>query len=220
MEYYKEQLSPEILQKRFPSFEPELCEAITTEGFWGHVEKGEPLLKGDEYIKCFPLMLDGLLRIYREDDNGRETQLYYLKQGEVCAMALSCCTNRLKSTISAMAEEDTDVMMVPVELLDQWMGQFPSWKHFVMGAYKSRFDELLDTIDSLAFKKMDERLITFLIEYHQSSGNTEFQGTHESIARALTSSREVISRLLKTLEKQGKITLSRNRIDFKNLLSE
>lgn len=218
MEYYDEKLSPEILRKRFPTFEKELCEAITELGFWGHVEKGDLLLKGDEYIKGFPLVLDGILRIFREDEKGRETQLYYLNHGEVCAMALSCCTNRLKSNISAMAEEDTDVMMVPVELLDEWMTQFPSWKHFVMSAYKNRFDELLDTIDSLAFKKMDQRLITFLIEYNSSTGNTEFHGTHEDIARALTSSREVISRLLKALEKQGRITLSRNRIEFQNLI--
>lgn len=218
MEYYKEKLSPEILQKRFPEFETALCQEITDNGTWAHIEKGEHIMKNDQYIQSFPLVLDGLLRIYREDDKGRETQLYYLNTGEVCSMALTCCVSRLKSNISAIAEEDADVMLVPVNFLDEWMSKYTSWKHFVMYSYKDRFDELIETIDSLAFKKMDERLIAFFEEYNSSTGNTEFKGTHEEIARALTSSREVVSRLLKTLEKQGKVALSRNKVEFSKLI--
>lgn len=218
MEFYKEKLSPEILQKRFPEFETALCKEITDNGSWAHIEKGEFIMKNDQYIQSFPLVLDGLLRIFREDDKGRETQLYYLNTGEVCSMALTCCVSRLKSNISAIAEEDADVMLVPVNFLDEWMSKYTSWKHFVMYSYKDRFDELLETIDSLAFKKMDERLVAYFEEYNSSTGNTIFKGTHEDIARALTSSREVISRLLKALEKQGKIELSRNKVDFEKLI--
>lgn len=218
MKFYHETLNSEILNSRFPGFEAELAQQISKHGQWAHVEQGDILMQSGGYIQGIPLVLDGLLRIYREDDMGRENQLYYLQRGEVCATALTCCSSKVKSTISAVAEEDTDVLIIPIKFLDEWMDRFPTWKHFVMQAYKSRFDELLETIDSLAFKKMDQRLISFLIDYNHSTGKTEYHGKHEDIARALTSSREVISRLLKVLEKEGKITLSRNNIDFKNLL--
>ncbi len=220
MEIYTDKLSPEIIHKRFPIFETELCEEISEKGTWASVEKGEKLMQGDNYIKTFPLVLDGILRITREDEKGRETRLYYLNRGEVCAMALTCCMSYSKSNISATAEEDADVMMLPVNLLDEWLSKYQGWKQFVMFAYKDRFDELLETIDSLAFKKMDERLITFFEDYHKSTKKFKFKGTHEEIARALTSSREVVSRLLKTLEKQGKITLGRNKIGFEELIKQ
>ncbi len=219
MELYTEKLRPEIIQKRFPQFELGLCEEISEQGQWTYVEKGEKLMQGDNYIKSFPLVLDGILRISREDDKGRESRLYYLKTGEVCAMALTCCMSYSKSNIHATAEEDADVMMLPVNLLDEWMSKYQGWKQFVMLAFKDRFDELLETIDSLAFKKMDERIITFFEDYHKSTGNNEFRGTHEEIARALTSSREVVSRLLKSMEKQGKIELGRNRVNFEKLMA-
>jgi len=220
MEFYKEKLNPEIIHKRFPQFEMKLCEAISELGQWAHVEKGEKLMQGDNYIKSFPLVLDGILRISREDNKGRESRLYYLNTGEVCAMALTCCMSYSKSSINATAEEDADVMMLPVNLLDEWMSTYQSWKQFVMLSFKDRFDELLETIDSLAFKRLDERIITFFEDYYKSTNHTEFKGTHEEIARALTSSREVVSRLLKSLEKQGKIELGRNRVNFKNLIKE
>lgn len=219
MEFYKDKLNPEIIHKRFPQFELSLCEEISEKGQWAHVEKGEKLMHGDNYIKSFPLVLDGILRISREDDKGRESRLYYLNTGEVCAMALTCCMSYSKSSIHATAEEDADVMMLPVNLLDEWMSVYQGWKQFVMLAFKDRFDELLETIDSLAFKKMDERIVTFFEDYNRSTGNHEFRGTHEEIARALTSSREVVSRLLKSLEKQGKIELGRNRVNFEKLIS-
>ncbi len=217
MEYYNEKLSPEILQKRFPGFELDLCREISENGSWVHIEKGDFILQNEQQIKQFPLILDGILRIFREDDNGRETQLYYLNRGEVCTMALTCCVSHLKSSISAVAEEDTDVMLVPLHFIDEWISKFISWKHFVLYSYQERFDELIDTIDSLAFMKMDERLIDYFKNYHKTTGKTLYKGTHEEIARALTSSREVISRLLKTLENNGKVTLGRNKVDFEKL---
>ena len=220
MEIYNDKLNPEIIRKRFPLFEPELCQEVSDHGTWAFVEKGEPLMQGDNYIKTFPLVLDGILRISRNDDSGKETRLYYLNAGEVCAMALTCCMSYSKSNIYAVAEEDADVMLLPVNLLDEWLSKYQGWKQFMMFAYKDRFDELLETVDSLAFKKMDERLVTFFIDYHKTTKKTEYRGTHEEIARALTSSREVISRLLKALEKEGKIELGRNRVNFKGLVEK
>ncbi|MDC1106861.1 Crp/Fnr family transcriptional regulator [Prolixibacteraceae bacterium] len=207
-------LNPEIIQKRFPVLELELCEKIAEVGSWTEISKGDLLIQEDKYIKKFPLVLDGVLRIYRSDADGRESLLYYLTRGEVCLMALTCCMEHFKSNVNIIAEEDTDVISVPVRYLDEWLVEYESWKVFVLRSYKSHFDGLLETIDSLAFKKMDERLLSFFIEYKKSTEKDYFQGTHGEIASSLTTSREVVSRLLKALEKDGKVLLSRNRVDF------
>ncbi|QZT38084.1 Crp/Fnr family transcriptional regulator [Halosquirtibacter xylanolyticus] len=207
-------LNPEIIQKRFPILDLNLCEKIADVGSWTEIPKGQMLIQEDKYIKKFPLVLDGVLRIYRSDSDGRESLLYYLTRGEVCLMALTCCMEHFKSNVNIVAEEDTDVISVPVRYLDEWLVEYESWKVFVLRSYKSHFDGLLETIDSLAFKKMDERLLSFFVEYQKSTGKKYFQGTHGEIASSLTTSREVISRLLKALEKEGKVNLSRNRVDF------
>lgn len=207
-------ISPELIQKRFPILEISLCELLSEVGEWTEVSKGNVLIQEDKYIKRFPLVLDGVLRIYRTDQDGRESLLYYLKKGEVCLMALTCCMEHFKSNVNIIAEEDTDVLSVPVKYLDEWMTKYESWKVYIMRSYKSHFDGLLETIDSLAFKKMDERLLSFFEEYQRSTGKQYFQGTHGDIANSLTTSREVVSRLLKVLEKNGKVQLGRNRVDF------
>ncbi len=120
--------------------------------------------------------------------------------------------------IGAIAEEETTVVVLPVELLDSWMSNYQTWKEFVMSSMRKRFDELLNTLDSIAFLKMDERLERFFLDRYRTSGEKIFVGSHQDIALSLNTSREVISRLLKQMEKKGMITLSRNRVDFSNLL--
>ncbi|HPB06513.1 MAG TPA: Crp/Fnr family transcriptional regulator, partial [Prolixibacteraceae bacterium] len=138
--------------------------------------------------------------------------------GQVCAMALTCCMGRMQSNITAYAEEETEIIRIPVDFLDKWMVSYSTWKEFVMYAYRSRFDELLTTIDGIAFKKMDERLVKFFTDRYKATGEAIYTGTHQEIATNLTSSREVISRLLKQLEKSGQIIISRNKIDFSSLV--
>jgi CRP/FNR family transcriptional regulator len=171
-----------------------------------------------KYIRSFPIVLEGLIRVCRKDDEGREVLLYYLNPGQVCAMALTCCMGRMQSNISAFADEDAEIIRIPVECLDHWMANYVTWKEFVMHAYRNRFDELLTTIDGIAFKKMDERLEKFFSDRYKANGETIFNGTHQEIASSLASSREVISRLLKQLEKNKKIIIGRNKIDFSSLV--
>ncbi len=210
---------PQILEKRFPYFEPELRQAIGREGIITELEEGDEMMHEGQYIKTFPLLLEGIVRVYRIDDEGRELLLYYLNPGEVCAMALTCCMNHIKSNIRAVADSKVTQIRIPVQFLDLWMVQFKTWKEFIMYAFRKRFDELLETIDSIAFKNMDERLIKFFADRHRSTGNTVYTGTHQEIADLLNTSREVVSRLLKKLELDRKIMISRNKIDFKSLVS-
>lgn len=182
------------------------------------IAEGEELIRDGQYIKSFPLVIEGTVRVYRLDDDGRELLLYYLNPGEVCAMALTCCMGHIRSNIKAVAESPATVVRVPVPLLDQWMATYRTWKEFVMYAYRRRFDELLETIDGIAFMNMDSRLLKFFTDRYQSTNQTTFTGTHQDIALALNSSREVVSRLLKKLEQQRRIVIGRNKIDYSALV--
>jgi CRP/FNR family transcriptional regulator, anaerobic regulatory protein len=218
MELHDIPISADIIRKRFPFFEKGLIEEISKEGEWVSVETGDELMSEGKFIRSFPIVLEGLIRVCREDEEGREVLLYYLNPGQVCAMALTCCMGRMQSNISAYADEGAEIIRIPVECLDRWMANYTTWKEFVMFAYRNRFDELLTTIDGIAFKKMDERLEKFFIDRYKANGETIFNGTHQDIANSLASSREVISRLLKQLEKTGKIIIGRNKIDFSALV--
>ena len=210
---------PKILEKRFPYFEPALREAIGHEGRITELEEGDEMIREGQYNKSFPLLLEGIVRVCRMDAEGRELLLYYLNPGEVCAMALTCCMGHTKSNIRAIAESRITLVQIPVPNLDVWMVQFQTWKEFIMYAYRKRFDELLDTIDGIAFKNMDDRLIKFFADRNRTTGLTIFSGTHQEIALLLNTSREVVSRLLKKLENDQKIIISRNKIDFTSLIS-
>ncbi|MDA3880289.1 MAG: Crp/Fnr family transcriptional regulator [Prolixibacteraceae bacterium] len=218
MEIHNIPVSVDVIRKRFPFFEATLIEDISKEGEWVTVEEGDELMSEGKYIRSFPIVLEGLIKVCRNDAEGREVLLYYLNPGQVCAMALTCCMGRMQSNIGAYAETDTEIIRIPVDCLDQWMVKYTTWKEFVMYAYRNRFDELLTTIDSIAFKKMDERLLKFFDDRFKATGKTVYTGTHQDIANSLTTSREVVSRLLKQLEKEGSVTIGRNKIDFAPLV--
>ena len=207
----------EIVKKRFPFFESGLRSAISEAGTFKEFEAQEELIREDQYIRSFPIVLSGLIKVSRTDEEGKELLLYYLRPGEVCTVSLICCMDRTRSRVKAIAEEETTAIVVPVELLDSWMTMFQTWKEYVMRSMQMRFDELLNALDSIAFLKMDERLEKFFTDRYRSSGSKIFEGSHQDVALAMNSSREVISRLLKQMEKKGLISLSRGRIDYSPL---
>ena len=207
----------DLVKKRFPFFESELRSAISESGTFTEFEGGQELIREDQFIKSFPIVLSGMIKVSRTDETGNELLLYYLRPGEVCTVSLICCMDRTRSRVKAVAEEDTTAIVVPVELLDSWMTTYQTWKEYVMRSMQLRFDELLDVLDSIAFLKMDERLEKFFTDRYSSSGAKIFEGSHQDVALAMNSSREVISRLLKQMEKKGLISLSRGRIDYSPL---
>lgn len=208
----------EGVKNQYHFLEKELQEEILKNGVFKTFQTNDVLIREGQFITRFPLVLKGLIRVTRASDDGNELLLYYLKQNEVCAMSLTCCMTNLTSTIKAIAEEETEVILLPVELLDNWMCKYASWKNFIMQTFQNRFRELIETIDSIAFLKLDERLVRYFTDRHKKSGTTTLNETHQDLALRLNTSREVISRLLKQLEKSGKIKLSRNFIDFSGLV--
>lgn len=193
-------------------FEPELLEEIENHGVLVSVKSGSILIQSGQIINQIPIVLSGLVKVTRMDDNGNELLLYYIGSKESCAMTFTCCMQKHPSEINAMVEEDAEILLIPIQLMDEWMMKFTTWKSFVMTTVRLRFNELLKSIDQIAFMKLDERLVTYLKDKVKSTGSTIVNASHQTIAEELASSRVVISRLLKKLENDKKVILYRNQI--------
>lgn len=206
------------LHKIFPELHsPELLASIQEKATKKSFKAGDIIIDFGSYIKFTPLLLKGVIKIVREDKDGHELFMYYLNPGDTCAVSLTCCLSEQKSEIRAIAEDDVELLAIPANLMDSWMFSHLDWKNFIMNTYRKRFDELLKTIDEIAFNKMDVRLKNYLKKKALVTGKNSITSTHQEIANDLSSSREVISRLLKQLEKKGGIKLGRNTIDVSEL---
>lgn len=195
-------------------FEQKLLEEFVQIAHHSAISAGDVLISPGAYVRSIPIILNGTIKILRADDDGREILMYYIRSGESCAMSLTCCLNARKSEILAVAEENAEMVLIPVNKVDEWITKYPTWRQFVFETYQRRFDDLLGTIDSVAFQKMDTRLWNYLKTKSSLSNHSFIEVTHEAIALELGTSREVISRLLKQLEKLGRVHLSRNRIEI------
>jgi CRP/FNR family transcriptional regulator len=193
-------------------FEEELIKEIETKGKYLSVKAGDYILRIGDTVRQIPIVLSGILKVSRLEEDGRELLLYHIKPYESCAMTFTCCMQQYPSEIQALAEEDCELLVVPVGVMDEWLVKYPTWKAFIMKTIRSRFHELLNTIDQVAFHKLDERLISFLKESSKNSGSALINLSHEQIAANLATSREVISRLLKKLENEKKVLLFRNQL--------
>jgi len=210
----------ELIRKTFPFLEKDLIAEIAEVSVINELEPDQSLLGEGDYIKSFPMVIDGCLRVVRLSEDGNELLLYYLNQGEICSMALTCCMGLQKSNIKMVAEERSVVLTIPVDKPEKWMTEYRTWKEFMMYSYRKRFEELLDTIDSIAFTKLDERIVRFFEDRFRSTGKTIFHGTHQEIAIQLNTSREVISRLLRNLEKKGLLVTDRNSVNYTILINK
>ena len=194
------------------TFEPALIKEMQELGEVKHFKEGDLIIDYGKYIRMMPLIVKGTIKVLRKDERGKEILLYYLSSHEACSMAYSCCLEAKKSEIKAIAEEDVDLIAIPHAKLDDWLCKYPSWKNYLMRSFNERFLELLKSIESIAFHKLDERLISYLKEKQRYSGSTVIKTSHYLIADELATSRVVVSRLLKQLENDGKILLYRNEI--------
>ena len=193
-------------------FEKELLVEILATGTYKKVDEGSELIDIGSEIKYMPLVINGAIKILREDENGDELALYFIEQGDTCAMTITCCFGSAKSKIRAIAERDSELLMIPVQKIAEWMSKYKTWQSFILQSYHERMQELLEAIDTIAFLNMDERLLKYLKDKAIVNRNEIIQVTHKEIANDLHTSRVVISRLLKVLEKKEIIKLYRNQI--------
>lgn len=197
-------------------FEPALIEEIEKFGELKHYKEGDVIMDYGKYIRMMPMVIKGTLKVLKKDETGKEILLYYLSSNESCSMAYSCCLEAKKSEVKAIAEEDVDLIAIPHTKLDEWLCKYPGWKNYIMRSFNLRFLELLKAVESIAFHKLDDRLIAYLKEKQRLTGSSVIKVSHYLIADELATSRVVISRLLKQLENDGKIVLYRNEIKLLN----
>ena len=191
---------------------PVVVEEIIKDGLLREVKADEVIIQAGEKMGMIPIVLSGSIKVSRENDNGEELLLYYIEGGDTCAMSLQCCVRQSTSEIKAVAMEQSLLLFIPLDRMELWMHKYRSWREYILQSYHTRLMEMLDTIDAMAFLRLDERLYKYLIDQAKLRSSLEINLTHQQIAEDLHSSRVVISRLLKQLETSGKIKLMRNKI--------
>ena len=174
---------------------------------------GEILMLPGDKVVFVPIVLKGALRIVREDDEGREVFLYHLYATETCAMAVHCCEGKRESMVKAIAEEDTEVLLVPHSLLET-LSANPEWQDFIRRTFSKRFAELMEVIDLIAFNNLDKKILNYLEKKQEATRTNVLYITHQQIATELNTHREAVSRLLRTMEKKGMLRLGRNTIEM------
>jgi len=182
------------------------------------IPAGTVIMNPGDAITHVPIVQKGSLRILAQDAEGHERFLYHIMPGESCAVSLTCCNSRRTSSVMAIVEEDAELLMVPARYMDEWM-VFPEWRRYVSDTQAQRFSELLDTIEVVAFQKLDEQLWNYLVKRVQATGNHILKVTHQDIAGELNSPREVITRLLQQLQARGRVTVTRGSVEV-HLASE
>ena len=203
----------DLLQQKFAgTLDEDLITEISEKGIFKTFKQNDIIIDIHETLNFIPLLLTGDIKILREDNDGNELLIYFLEAGDTCAMSLTCCLGTTKSKIRAVAENDSSLVLIPVQNMQTWFHNNESWRNFILQSYQIRFDEMLEAIDSLAFMKMDERLYKYLKNKVMLNDTNTIPIKHQDIAEDLNTSRVVVSRLLKQLENQSKIKLGRNKI--------
>jgi len=191
---------------------PEMRERLSAYGIAKHFKKEEIILNESSYIKAIPIVLKGSLRVMRTDEDGREILLYYIKVGESCIMSFLGGIHHETSKVKAVAEEDVEVLFVPIDKVSLLLKEFPEWLDYIFRLYHKRFEELLEVVNAVAFKNIDERLLDFLHKKSDITQSNVISITHEQLANELGTARVVVSRLLKQLEINRTLKLGRNKI--------
>jgi len=198
-------------------FEAALIKEIAQVGLYKEVQAHTKLIEIGAYIQGVPLLISGAIKILKEDRDGDELLLYYLEKGNTCSMTMNYASGQTKSEIRAITETDTVLIMVPIQKMEEWTLRYKSWRNFVFESYHNRLNEMLHTMDSIAFDNMEERLFNYLKEKTRVNQEEVIRNTHQEMAYDLHSSRVVISRLLKKMEQNGQVSLQRNSVKVLNL---
>lgn len=207
-------MTESTIKTLFPGFEKDLVADLESKAELREIPENETLMRTGQYFKNTMIIVEGLVKVYREDEQGNEFFMYYLEPGQACALSMVCATKAETSQIMAKTVKPTTVLSIPLQYMDEWMTRYKSWYQFVLETYRSRFEELLVTLDHVAFRAMDERLEFYLKKHQQTLKSNLIEISHQQIADELNSSREVISRLLKKLEQRGQVILHRNAVEI------
>lgn len=193
---------------------PPLLKKLQELGFEKTLEEGEVILREEEFIRAIPIVLEGTLKVMQAEEDGREMMLYYIRPGESCIMSFLGGMHHETSKVRAVAEEKTRILFVPIDKIGPLIHEFPQWLDYIFKLYHKRFEELLEVVNAVTFKKTDERLLALLRKKAELAKSKTIQTTHEQLANELGTVRVVVSRLLKHLEDEGRVLLGRNKIEL------
>jgi CRP/FNR family transcriptional regulator len=194
---------------------PEIKEKLERYGIPKTFQEGDTVLREDAYIQAIPIVMRGSIKVLRTEDDGREILLYYIKAGESCIMSFLGGMHHDTSKVKAVAEEQTELLFIPIDKVSALIKEYPQWLDYIFRLYHKRFEELLEVVNAVAFKKMDERLLNFIQKKCELAQSRTIQVTHEQLANELGTARVVVSRLLKQMEELGLVQLGRNKITLK-----
>lgn len=193
---------------------PGIKRKLSGYGFSKRFKEGDVILAENAYIKAIPIVTNGSVKVMRTDADGREILLYYIKAGESCIMSFLGGIHNDTSKVKALAEEDTEVLFIPVDKINSLIKEYPEWLDYIFRLYHQRFEELLAVVNAVAFKKLDERLLSFIKRKCELTNSHTLYVTHEQLAVELGTARVVVSRLLKQMEDEGLVRLGRNKISL------
>lgn len=191
---------------------PELVEKLYQYGIQKKYPAGSIILNENAHIRSIPIVTKGVMRVIRTEEDGREILLYYIKAGESCIMSFLGGLHNDTSKVKAEVEEDAEILFLPMDKVAIFMKEYPQWLDYIFRLYHKRFEELLEIVNAIAFKKVDERLLNLLEKKVALTAVNTLSITHEQLANELGTARVVVSRLLKQLEENGKVQLGRNKI--------
>lgn len=200
-----------VLYSEFSS-SPDLVEKLYGVGVTKNYSEGDIILDENASIRSIPIVMKGMIKVIRTEEDGREILLYYIKSGESCIMSFLGGMHNEKSIVKAEVEEDAEILFLPVDQVSLFIKEHPEWLDYIFRLYHKRFEDLLDIINAIAFKKVDERLLKLLYKKSEITGSETISTTHEQLANELGTARVVVSRLLKQLEEEGRLKLGRNKI--------
>lgn len=206
-------ISKTVFQQLYPNLESGLYDQILEHADIKTVEAGTTLLRAGQHIRSTMLVLEGTVKLYQEDEEGNEYFMYFISPGQACAVSMVCSFQAEQSQVTAKALTDVTILSIPIRYMESWLSEYKSWHYFVIKTYRTRYEELLKTINEIAFKNMDERLEFYLKRQVDQFGTT-IKLTHQEIASDLNTSREVVSRLMKKMERNGWIILHRNSFEW------
>ncbi len=201
------------LPKALSHFNPELVTEIMESSIYKELPKGAQILKEGEYVKVVPIVLEGLIKVFTSHEE-KELLLYYIRPNESCVMSFTSGLKNEPSKVFALTEEETSALLLPVDKLTNWTKQFPDINSLFYQQYNLRYSELLDTIHHVLFDKMDKRLFDFLEKRVRLTNKNPLKISHRQIANELGTAREVISRIMKKLEHEGKVKQHPNSIEL------
>lgn len=191
---------------------PEIRAKLMEYSIAKHFKEGDVILNENAHIKVIPIVMKGSIKVMRTEEDGREILLYYIKAGESCIMSFLGGMHHETSKVKALVEEDAEVLFLPIDKVSSLIKEYPEWLDYIFRLYHKRFEELLEVVNAVAFRKVDERLLDLIHKKAELSHNKTLTVTHEQLANELGTARVVVSRLLKQLEENGQVTLGRNKI--------